>query len=62
MLTQERKITTFNFRCYPVLQGDQFIKVISQIAAKYNFQEHPYLLWMAIDLKREATASKLMYL
>lgn len=50
MLTQERQVTTFNSRCYPVLQGDQFVEVISQIAAKYNFQEHPYLLWMQADM------------
>ncbi len=46
MLIQERQITIFNSRCNPVLQGDHFVEVISQITAKYNFQEHPYLLWM----------------
>ena len=46
MLIQERQVTASDVRCYPILQGDHFVEVISQIAAKYNFQEHPYLLWM----------------
>ncbi len=50
MLTQERQVVTVDSAWEePAFQGDHLAEVLSQITANYNFQQHPYLLWMQAD-------------
>lgn len=46
MLTQERQILTSELNKIPY---DDFAAIVSQITTQYNFQQHPYLLWMQAE-------------
>ncbi len=50
MLTRERQVVTVDFAWEePAFQGDYLAEIISEITAKYHFQQHPYILWMQAD-------------
>jgi pyrroloquinoline-quinone synthase len=49
MLIQERLIVSYESPWKEPIPQDDFAQVIDQIAADYNFQQHPYLLWMQAD-------------